>query len=312
MTSGNIKVNIADGQRNWLPVPPKVLVLLQLWRNGSELAHEGFHNANAINLTFEVHDNLSDQFRVVAYTDRFSQSGFHPVNLKAAQTTQIYLMLIPKGGAPDFNDAGPGSLEINGPELAALLNDSNDRPQFEALRTTPATADACAAMLNITQAMNDIPTPNPVLQYFSRILWADLPNSTFHRERPQPDRFFGFADPQLLNEIRQLNGLGKFPEEKDPSSKGHPGATCSFKQNLFGEANIQLTFHENEKAPEDPTKILVEADMDFFDDQLSHFFLEVIPNKLTGGKTNPLAMYVLRWMAAKQKGLNFTPPYRIR
>ncbi len=310
MTTGDIKVNIIDGQRNWLPSPNKVL--LQLWRNGSELAHEGFHNANAIKLTFEVHDNLSDQFRVVAYADKYGQSGFYPVNLAAQKTTQVYLMLIPKSGTAVFDDAGPGVLETNGPQLADLLQRSGERSQFETLRTNPVTANECAALLNISAAMDDILLPKHVLKYYSRILWADLPGSTLMREHPQPDRFFGFADRQLVAEIRKLNSIGKFPEEKDPGKKGHPGATCSFKQNLFGEANVQLTFHENTVDPTDPGKIMVEADMDFFADQLSHFFLEVIPNKFSGGKTNPLAVYVLRWMAARQNSLSFNPPYRIR
>lgn len=301
MKTGNIKVNIVDGRRNWLPSPHSVL--LQLWRNGTELAHEHFYDANSITVSFEVHDNTSDQFRVVAFADGYSQSGLHPVDLKAGETVPVYLMLIPKEGRPDFTEARPGNLAANGPQLEELLRRSSAMAEFDALRDSQL---ECAGLLNITTAMNDIELlPKHPLRYFTKILWENPPGKD--RGRPQPDRFFGFAEPELLVEIKKQLG-NQFSEEKDPARKGHPGATCSFKQNSFGEANLQLTFHENTK---DGNNIMVEADLDFFKDQFAHFFLEVIPNKITGGKTNPFAMYVLRWMAARQKGLTFSPPYRI-
>jgi len=39
----------------------------------------------------------------------------------------------------------------------------------------------------------------------------------------------------------------------------------------------------------------------------AHFFLEVVPNKFTGGLTDPRLVYVLRWMAEKQAGSDFNP-----
>jgi len=93
----------------------------------------------------------------------------------------------------------------------------------------------------------------------------------------------------------------EFTEEKDPAKKGHPGSTSSYKPNLLGEANIQITFHENDR---DGNAIKAELDIDFFSDPLSHFFLEVVPNKITGGKTDPKTVYVLPWMAALRKGIS--------
>jgi hypothetical protein len=45
----------------------------------------------------------------------------------------------------------------------------------------------------------------------------------------------------------------------------HPGATRSYKQIRFGEANVQLTFHENERLEVDGVScVMVELDIDYF------------------------------------------------
>jgi hypothetical protein len=90
----------------------------------------------------------------------------------------------------------------------------------------------------------------------------------------------------------------------------HKGATCSFKQVQFGEANIQLTFHENDPAPDGC--VSVEPDMDYFQDAAGHALIEVLHNKLTGKISDPKAIYVLRWIAGMQAGIpEFNPPFTI-
>ena len=90
----------------------------------------------------------------------------------------------------------------------------------------------------------------------------------------------------------------------------HPGATSSFKQLQFGEANIQVTFHEKADAPEG--LLSVEVDMDYFRDQAAHTIVEVVPNLFTQGLTDPKRIYVLRWIAGRQAGVpDFDPPYTI-
>ena len=40
--------------------------------------------------------------------------------------------------------------------------------------------------------------------------------------------------------------------------------------------------------------------------------MEVIPNAITGGLTNPEMVYVLRWIAGRHAGIpEFDPPYFI-
>ena len=71
--------------------------------------------------------------------------------------------------------------------------------------------------------------------------------------------------------------------------------------NQTSSAKRIYTFHENNR---DVNAIKAELDIDFFSDPLSHFFLEVVPNKITGGKTDPKTVYVLPWMAALRKGIS--------
>src|SRR5262249_34436319 len=106
-----------------------------------------------------------------------------------------------------------------------------------------------------------------------------------------------------------------FSQEPDPSAF-HPGATRSYKQTQFDTTNVQLTFHENNiktlPGPNGPVDcIVVEPDIDYYKDLVSHFLLEVLPNKFTGGLTDPRVVYMLRWMVGKQSGADFDPLYTL-
>ena len=90
----------------------------------------------------------------------------------------------------------------------------------------------------------------------------------------------------------------------------HKGATRSFKQVAFGEANLQLTLHEHTtKEVEGETWVRIEPDIDYFKDAGAHALLEVLPNLFGGRPTNPAAVYVLRWIAGRHAGVpEFDPP----
>jgi hypothetical protein len=124
------------------------------------------------------------------------------------------------------------------------------------------------------------------------------------------DRFFAWADRELLEQVRRAVFDGAFSQEPGPGLL-HPGATSSFKQTQFGEANLQLTFHENEPPPKGKRWVKVEADMDYFKDIAAHALLEVLPNLF--GDTDPKRAYVLRWIAGRHANVHpFNPPYAIR
>ena len=85
----------------------------------------------------------------------------------------------------------------------------------------------------------------------------------------------------------------------------------SFKQIQFGEANVQLTFHENDTQVVDGLQcIKIEPDIDYYKDLGAHALFEVAANALTHSLTDPRQVYVLRWMAGRQAGVpEFAPPY---
>jgi hypothetical protein len=51
------------------------------------------------------------------------------------------------------------------------------------------------------------------------------------------DRFFGFAIPELVSEVKQMVAKKLFAPELDPELF-HGDATSSFKEVRFGEANV--------------------------------------------------------------------------
>jgi hypothetical protein len=56
----------------------------------------------------------------------------------------------------------------------------------------------------------------------------------------------------------------------------------------------------------------VEPDIDCYQDPGAHTILEVIPNSITHGLTDPKEVYVLRWIAGTHSHVpEFDPPYTI-
>jgi hypothetical protein len=123
------------------------------------------------------------------------------------------------------------------------------------------------------------------------------------------DQFYVYTDPRT----RDLSAFRCVHRAPSPKGNGllHKGATTSYKQIDFGEANVQLTFHENDPSPAGTKWVLVEPDIDYFQDAAAHTILEVIPGFF--GLTDPTTVYVLRWIAGHQANApEFNPPYTIR
>lgn len=115
-----------------------------------------------------------------------------------------------------------------------------------------------------------------------------------------------------MNQVKIAAQQGTFAPEVG-AGFFHPGATSSYKQVEFGEANVQLTFHEDDTATIDGRKcVCVEPDIDYYKDLAAHALLEVLSNRLTGGLTDPRTVYVLRWIAGRHAGVPpFNPIYTI-
>ncbi len=250
------------------------------------------------------HDNLQDNCTVLASGDGYVDAGFTPVKLSLRAVASVDLMLLEDDA--EFKFVTWEVLKATDAIAAAFIavgsSEEEARARYDDVRENrPA---AMASLLNLITAMKMIQLPSKTpLDYFKEILWD---------ESLAQDRFFGYADATIVDQVRRAAMEGEFAPEPGPGLF-HPGATSAFKQIQFGEANVQLTFHENDARKIDGVKcIKIESDIDYYQDLGAHTLLEVIPNAITHGLTDPKKVYVLRWIAGKHAGVpEFAPPYTI-
>jgi hypothetical protein len=216
-------------------------------------------------------------------------------------------MLIPDSSRFHFFHDDLDSLRLENRGMADLLtagsspSAANDRYVVLADKSQ----ESLACFFNLTTAMSQINlTHGTVLDYLRQVIWDD-PKFAFAQ-----DRFFGFAEAKLIDEVTIAAGQRHFAQEPHPETF-HPGSTLSYKQTQFGEANVQLAFHQNDPAPQ-PGWLEIEPDIDYYKDLAAHGLREVLRNKITNGLTNPKEVYVLRWIAGRQAGTpDFNPPFEI-
>ncbi len=217
---------------------------------------------------------------------------------------RLDLMLVPDDGSFHFAGAKWADLAAKRPLLSQILTSSPGASETAYSQLMEDHPDHLACLLNITTAMQQIflaqGTP---LDYFKQF---DLPALA-------PDRIFGYADAKLVDQVKLAAQQGQFEMQSAIDLSLHGDATSSFKEIRFGEADVQLTFHEkNRKTIGGVDCVYVEPDIDYFKDPGAHFLLEVIPNRLGGGLSDPKVVYVLRWMASQHAGTpNFDPLFTI-
>lgn len=296
----SLQVRVYDGTRN--PFPDGTSVLYRIIDANQNQIYVGELKNSSVPFVLPFHDSFLDNYSVIAFSDGFKQAGFSPVKLSAVTPTATDLMLIPKDGHFNFSNASWQWIKANLPFVASGVGDAAGQARYQSLMED--SPEKLAALLNITTAMRQIFLPQGTpLDYLKQIIWD---------QSLAQDRFFAYCDPALLDQVRMAAAHGEFAAEINPGFF-HPGATASWKQIQFGEANVQLTFHEGEKSTIDGVScIVVEPDIDFYKDLAAHTLLEVIPNALTGGLTSPEEVYVLRWIAGRHAGVpEFDPPYTI-
>src|SRR5205085_1500720 len=144
-------------------------------------------------------------------------------------------------------------------------SDADAQTRYE--RTMEQSPASLACLFNILTVMQDIDLPllSP-LDYLRELVWD---------KSMAEDRFFAWADRALVEQVQIATAHGAFAQEPSPGLL-HPGATTSYKQVQFGEANLQLTFHEKEVPPAGKDWVKVEPDIDYFKDMAAHALLEVI------------------------------------
>jgi hypothetical protein len=298
--SSRLTVNIFDGTRQ--PFGNNSILYTIFDGNQKQLFRDE-RDSPAVQFDLPFYNNFGDNHRVIAFAKNHYQAGYVPVPLSPFHSTTLDLMLLPKNNTFNFADARWDNVKEILPFLAYGVSEDEGRNRYSDLMENRP--KSLAALLNITTAMSQIflsgsDTP---LSHIKQIVWDDT---------VAQDRFFAYADAQLINEVRAAAARGLFAPEHG-SALFHPGATASWKQVLFGEGDVQLTFHENDtKKIEGVDCVLLEPDIDLYKDLGAHFLLEVVPNKFTGGLTNPEAVYVLRWIAGQQHGVpEFAPPFTI-
>jgi hypothetical protein len=298
-----LEIRLFDGTRRAFPTDVDVLYRV-LNGNQDMLYRESFQGAVHVFNDLPFYDNLFDNYTIITAADGYQQTGFTSLKLSPSIPTKLDLMLIRKQPKYDFMNATWDAVSAVCPFLSSGVAPETARARYEDLRTNKP--DAFAGLLNITTVMRQtfLRDGTPA-HYVKEIKWDDS---------LAQDRFFAYCDPKLIDEVRQAAVDGTFaPEPQVLASLFHSGSTASWKQVEFDQANLQLTFHENDtKKIGDTDCIGVEPDIDYFKDFVAHSVLEVIPNKFSGGLTNAATVYVLRWVAGREVGVpDFTPPYTI-
>lgn len=257
--------------------------------------------------TFEVpfYDNFRDQYAVIVSADRCLQAGFYPVTVQGGRQVTVDLMIVGKPPKFDFSAADWDLIQTGWPSAVRALtygaSAADAKARYKALLGQQL---AAAALWNILTAMRDVHLPQKSpLDYLREIIWDG-------DGAPTQDRFFAYAEQTIVDQMEMAVDQGAFVPEPSPGLF-HEGATRSFKQVAFGEANLQLTFHEKTtKKVDGETWVKIEPDIDYYKDPGAHALLEVLPHDLTGGRTHPAIVYVLRWIAGRQADVpEFNPPY---
>lgn len=306
-----LDINLFSGAR--IPLPAGTEVLLTV-RDGNQqnvsLPGNGFFTSSSISITdLPFFDNAGDNYAVVASADGYEQAGFFPVTVNPRNPAAIDIMLLKKSATFNFHNATWPLLTRNYPLYAALLaagaGDASAADRYGQLMETHPNVLAC--YFNLVTAMSQIHLPDKTpLDYMVELIW-DNPGFAMAQ-----DRFFAWCTRALAGQVALAAAQGQFSPEAGTAAF-HPGATRSWKQIQFGEANVQLTFHENNAKTIDGVEcVIVEPDIDYFKDLAAHALLEVIPNAVTHSLTDPRQVYVLRWIAGRHAGVpNFEPPYTL-
>jgi hypothetical protein len=297
--TGKIILQVVDGARQ----PFKGEVDIRLFDGDKKVVIQTTKPGPAIIIDkIPCYDNNRDDYTVLAYADGMIQAGYFPAKVGPNILRPVFLMLLPKNGSFNFNQALWKNIVASHPEVSKILSaDIGDGKasvdRYENLLEEKG--QVAAGMWNILTGLEQLQlSSGSAISYFRQIRWD---------ESLQRDRFFGFADKKLIEQMEIAVAQKKFKPEIG-SAMFHKGATRSYKQVQFGEANIQITFHENDPAPKGC--VSVEPDMDYFQDIGSHALVEVMSNTLTGKTSDPKTIYTLRWIAGMQAGIpEFNPPY---
>jgi len=311
--TGSILISLVDGTRQPLPAAVQWSARIFDGRAPSEWQESDVTGTGSAELVkgLTFFDNLFDNYTVILFAKGYQGAAWKPIHIDPAKPAAIDLMLIPEDAHLNFSGASWETLNSVRPRFASIISAGiSDAPARYANLMEQPGGLVLGCLLNLLTAMSQITLPSgqSPIDYYWQPIWDD-PQFAMAQ-----DRFFAYVDEALIDDVVKAAAMGAFAQEKDPAIF-HPGSTLSYKQTQFDVTNVQLTFHQgNAKTLQKPDGssvdcVVVEPDIDYFKDLLAHFFLEVVPNKATGGLTDPRMVYVLRWMAGRQAGSDFNPLY---
>jgi hypothetical protein len=302
--TSSLRLRIFDGSRQLFSAKPASFLVRIVDGNQRQQVWHDYPDPDITFNNLPFYDNLFDNYSVLVSIDGYKQAGYQPVKLSAHYLTTLDIMLIPNDPGFSFVNARWPAAKSAYPFLASDVTDAAGQTRYDNLLDQSEKSLAC--LLNLGEAMSQIALPQLTpLDYIKQLRW----DPSF---APTQDRFFAWCDVALIDQVKMAAAAGKFAVEVDPGLL-HPGATSSWKQIQFGEANVQLTFHENDKLVLDGVNcVMLEPDMDYYRDPLAHVLLEVVPNAITHTLTDPTEVYVLRWIAGQTAGIpEFAPLYTI-
>jgi hypothetical protein len=297
-----LRLRIFDGTRQLFSAPAQFLITIT---DGYQTQHvRQYYSENDITFNLPFFDNFGDEYTVLVWAQGYQQAGFSPVELSNSYVKTLDLMLISDTPGFSFVNARWAAAKAAYPFIGSDVDDATGETRYDNL--LDQTEKTLACLLNLGEAMSQITlSQGTPLDYIKQMRW-EAPFA------PAQDRFFAWCDVELINQVKAAAVAGQFAAELNPGLF-HPGATSSWKQIQFGEANVQLTFHENDTTIIDGVNcVMVEPDIDYYRDLAAHTIFEVIPNKLTNTLTDPTEVYVLRWIAGQTAGVpEFAPLYTI-
>jgi hypothetical protein len=328
--TANIILHAYDGARQLFPNTVKWSARTLDGRSPSDgrdiLEYPNLRGGSQV-LTVPFFDNFGDLYTVVANIDGYDDSAWYPVHVSDRTPVTLDLMFLPKDGAAHFANSTWTVLSQQRPAVAAIVERGSESAAGAADKyaaVVESRPEALACFLNIMTALADmrLPSGKSPLEYYWNVAWpaGNPTDGAWVKSLDQvfkQDRFFCYVDQAILPDVRAAVGHG-FSKEVDPQAWGHTGATESYKQTQFDVSNVQLTFHGRDMATfadssgAPVTCVKIEPDIDYYKDVAAHGLLEVIPNWITKGLTDPKVAYALRWMAAKREGLpEFDPLYTV-
>jgi hypothetical protein len=301
-----LRIQLQDGRE--APLTGATVRVSVIHGNGKIREPKAVTQGEAI---FQIEDDLSESAKfltVSAESKGYLRSGIMGKRIESrSETIQILLpsreaKLIPGAQLP-WHDAAswPKHLEVSDEQFLDAVENST----------------LCAAFaLNLAGALQSIPGGEHLLGAFE--LFPLNPVRCEDRRTGFP----GICRDRMLTRVKRdfVELMGEHVKTgafKTDSGSGHEGpkpglVRRSWRELRYDEANLQFTTFSDPQSGE----TFLDVDFDYFKDKFSHIFMEYLPNTVFKSKTNPMQIYVRRWMQSRNfphAGVaEFSPAYQWR